>query len=87
MLNGLSYLPDQGRWATGIAERYTIHVSTDNKKWQLAAQGEFSNIRNNPISQKVGFSAIEGRYVKFAVTRVLDDTRQVRIAELEIHTE
>jgi hypothetical protein len=45
------YLPDQGLWNLGIITNYQFYVSNDNVEWKLADDGEFSNIKNNPLWQ------------------------------------
>ena len=47
------------------------------------AEGEFSNIRANPVEQTIRFTnAVTGRYVRFVATHVLDDEPQVAVAEI-----
>ena len=47
--------------------RYAFYVSPDGKTWsEPAAQGEFGNIKANPVLQKVMFpQPLKGRYFKF----------------------
>ena len=52
---GISYLPDQARWANGIVVKYMIEISLDGIRWEEAARGEFANIQNNPVEQQVIF--------------------------------
>jgi len=86
-LNGLTYTPDQSRYATGIVSNYEIYVSQDSKNWgEAVAKGEFSNIRNNPIEQEVKYPVKKGRYLKFVATKVLDDQKEVKIAEIGVLT-
>lgn len=87
-LKGLTYLPDQSRYAEGIAAEYVVYVGNDEKNWlQPVAKGEFSNIRNNPIEQQITFPVVEGRYVKIVFTKVLDDQKQVKAAEIKVITD
>lgn len=87
-LKGFTYLPDQSRYAAGIVSNYEIYVSEDGKNWGKAvAQGEFSNIRNNPIEQQINFPTKVGRFVKFVATKVVDDQDGVKAAELGVITE
>ncbi|HLR32461.1 MAG TPA: discoidin domain-containing protein, partial [Fodinibius sp.] len=87
MLDGVTYLPDQGRYASGIVRRYRIYVSDDGEQWQQVAKGEFSNIRNNPVSREVEFQALKGRYIKFEATDLVDDTGRIRVAEFGVSTD
>ena len=57
---GFAYTPDQSRWASGVVTRY--RVSVDGR---TAAEGEFSNIVNNPVEQVVEFEPLRGRTVRF----------------------
>ena len=54
-MTGISYLPDQARWANGIVVKYMIEISLDGIRWEEAARGEFANIQNNPVEQQVIF--------------------------------
>ena len=49
---------------------------------QVVAQGEFSNIRNNPILQNMYFSPVEARYFKLKATRMVDESDSLGIAEI-----
>ena len=49
---------------------------------QVVAQGEFSNIRNNPILQNVYFSPVEARYLRLKATRMVDESDSLGIAEI-----
>jgi alpha-L-fucosidase len=50
-LCGFKYYPDQTLWGPGIITNYQLYVSNDNKEWKLADEGEFPNIKNNPLWQ------------------------------------
>lgn len=82
VIKGFTYTPNQGRDATGHIDRYAFYV--DNK---LVAEGEFSNIKNNPIKQEVLFDPIKGQEVKLKVTRVVDDLNYVGVGEFTVITE
>ena len=56
-VSGFKYLPDQNRWSSGIITNYQFYVSTDNKGWKLVSEGEFSNIKNNPVWQIKKFAS------------------------------
>src|SRR5699024_7655422 len=86
-LDGVTYLPDQGRYASGIVRRYRIYVSDDGEQWQQVAKGEFSNIRNNPVSREVEFQALKGRYIQFEAMDLVDDTGRIRVAEFGVSTD
>ena len=61
---GFKYLPDQSRWSSGIITNYQFYVSEDNINWKLVDEGEFSNIKNNPVWQIKNFSPVNARYIK-----------------------
>jgi len=63
-IKGFTYLPMQQRWISGFIQEYEFYTSLDNKKWTLAKEGEFSNILNSPILQRVEFETIEARFIK-----------------------
>ncbi len=87
-LKGLTYLPDQSRFATGIVSEYRVYVSQDGQHWGTPlVQGEFANIRNNPVEQQIRFKPTQGRYIKWVALQVLDDQKQVNIAEIGVITE
>ncbi len=52
-LNKFSYLPRQDGKTQGMTHKYLFEISADGKTWTTAAEGEFSNLRANPIEQTV----------------------------------
>jgi alpha-L-fucosidase len=85
---GLTYLPDQARWSQGIALNYKIYSSNDGKTWNEVTAGNFSNIRNNPITQSIRFGKpVKTRFLKFATSAVADGQQVLGAAELDIITE
>lgn len=51
-VKGIRYLPPQEQGAEGIITRYAFSIQV-NGQWQKVAEGEFSNIVNNPIWQTI----------------------------------
>ena len=88
MLEGFTYLPMQDRWFRGIVTHFEFLVSEDGLTWGTAvAQGEFSNIRNNPVRQRITFPASRGRFVKFRALQTMDDPQDsVTGAEIGVIT-
>ncbi|WP_235295745.1 alpha-L-fucosidase [Portibacter marinus] len=84
-LKGFTYLPTQQRYPTGFVEKYSFYTSMDGEKWKLVARGEFSNINNNPIEQRIPFEETRAAYIKFVANQTADD-RPASIAELGIIT-
>ena len=64
-LKGFTYLPRQDGTVHGMVDQYAFLISTDGKPWTLAADGEFGNLRANPVEQTVSFPATKARYFKF----------------------
>lgn len=85
-LNGFRYHPDPGLWNPGIITEYEFYVSTDNKIWQLADHGEFSNIRNNPLWQTKQFSPRKARYIKLRALKNTEGNSNIGYAEVDIVT-
>ncbi|WP_242117003.1 alpha-L-fucosidase [Aestuariivivens sediminicola] len=86
LLRGFTYAPMQGRWPTGIITHYRFHVSNDNRNWTEVAQGEFGNIKNNPIEQVIPFSPVKGRFIKLEGEKIVDNAQHMSIAELGVLT-
>jgi alpha-L-fucosidase len=85
-LCGFKYFPDQGRWGPGIITNYRFYVSEDNKKWKLADQGEFSNIKNNPLLQIKNFSPVKARYIKLTALGNTEGSNNIGYAEVDVLT-
>ena len=85
-LSGFTYLPMQERWIKGVITDYEFFVSTNNKKWQKVAEGEFGNIWNNPIEQKINFSPVKGRYIKLKATKIHGEEKVACFAEIGVIT-
>ncbi len=82
IIKGFKYTPNQGRDASGHIDRYQFFV---DKK--LVAEGEFSNIKNNPIEQEVVFTPAKGKQVTLKITRVVDNVNHVNIGDFSIITD
>ncbi len=78
-----SYLPRQDKTTAGMTDQYKLELSTDGKNWREAAEGEFSNLRANPIELKVNIEPREARYFRFTAKRALDG-QGVTVAELNM---
>jgi alpha-L-fucosidase len=85
-LCGFRYLPDQGLWGPGIITNYEFYVSNDNIKWKLTDQGEFSNIKNNPLRQIKNFSPVNARYIKLRALKNTEDNNNIGYAEVDVIT-
>lgn len=82
-LAGLLYLPRQDGCTVGNVSRYALYVSADGKTWGTpVAEGEFGNIKANPVQQKVLFAKpVKARYFKFAALASAD-ADCISVAEL-----
>ena len=85
-LTGFKYLPDQGRWSSGIIKNYKFFVSVNNKNWTLVAQGEFSNIKNNPVWQTKTFAPKKARYIKLQAVKNTSGDDVAGYAEVDVMT-
>ena len=79
---GFRYLPNQRRNADGHISSYQVFV--DGK---AVAQGEFSNIRNNPVMQEIRFTQpVEGRTLRLEAKSIVLNP-PVRIGDFSLITE
>ena len=51
------------------------------------AEGEFSNIKANPIEQVVHFPITKGNQIRLVATRIVDNKKQAGIGEFSVITE
>lgn len=70
-ITGFRYTPNQGRDASGHITHYQFFI--DGKKM---AEGEFSNIKANPIEQIVSCAPTKGHQVRLVATNFLTNERQ-----------
>lgn len=86
-VKGFSYLPRQDGTTHGMTDQYVLEVSLDNKNWSKVAEGEFSNLRANPVEQFVTFKNVDSkvRYFRFTGKRALDK-KHVSAAEITLYT-
>ncbi|MBQ2380759.1 MAG: alpha-L-fucosidase [Akkermansia sp.] len=82
-ISGFSYLPRQDGNTKGMTSRYRVELSTDGQNWTLASEGEFGNLRANPVEQFVTFTPKKARYFRFSATASLDGVGS-SVAEMKI---
>ena len=83
-VKGFSYLPRQDNNKEGIILKYEILGSDDQKSWTSVKEGEFSNIRSNPVEQYVEFSKpIQVKYLKFVAKEFVG--KEYTIAEINLY--
>ena len=83
---GFKYLPDQNKWSSGIITHYQFYVSADNKDWKLVSEGEFSNIKNNPLLQIKQFESEKARFIKFTAMKNTSGDDVAGYAEVDVIT-
>ena len=85
-LCGFRYFPDQVLWGPGIITHYQFYVSNDNIEWKLVDQGEFSNIKNNPLWQIKKFAPEKARYIKLRALSNTEGNDNTGYAEIDVIT-
>ena len=85
-LCGFKYLPDQNKWSSGIITNYQFYVSANNREWKLVSEGEFSNIKNNPLWQIKKFITEKARYIKLRALKNTEGNDIIGYAEVDVIT-
>ena len=85
-LKGFTYWPIQIRNPYGIITQYEFSLSKNNLNWKVVSKGEFGNIKNNPIEQKINFKSSKAKYIKLKVLKTVDNNPRATIGELGIIT-
>lgn len=86
-LTGFRYLPDQNVWNPAIISHYEFYISSDNTEWKLVSEGEFSNIKNNPLWQTKAFLPSKARYIKLRALQKADGSEETGYAEVDVITQ
>lgn len=84
-IQGFSYFPMQARYPSGHITNYAFAVSQDGKSWKEVASGEFSNVVNSPIEQKVRFDSTPAKWIKIKAVKTADGN-PATLAELGVLT-
>ncbi|WP_425236042.1 alpha-L-fucosidase [Ulvibacterium sp.] len=69
-LTGFTYWPIQERYPFGIVTVYEFSTSRNSVDWKTTATGEFGNVVNNRIEQRVDFTPAKARYIKLKGVQV-----------------
>ncbi|MGB5437088.1 MAG: alpha-L-fucosidase [Maribacter sp.] len=85
-LAGFTYWPIQERYPFGIITNYEFYVSTDNSKWERVVRGEFANIVNSRLEQKILFKPTKGRYIKLRGIKVAGEDYHTTFGEIGVIT-
>jgi alpha-L-fucosidase len=72
-VSGFTYYPMQNRYMSGVIKTYSFYTSQDGKSWQKAAEGEFGNIANSPIEQRIEFEAVDASFIQLKALSTTDD--------------
>ncbi|HEX9512437.1 MAG TPA: discoidin domain-containing protein [Puia sp.] len=84
MIKAFTYLPRQDKKTEGIADRYIFYSSSDGVTWEKIAEGEFANIRSNPLEQLVPLPhPVSSQYFKFSIVHVVSGNG-VAVAEVGV---
>ena len=84
-ITSFHYLPDQSEYNKGLISSYELSVGTEaNAVNRIVAQGEFSNIKNNPILQSVYFNPVKARYLSLKPTKMVTEGETMGFAEIGI---
>lgn len=85
-IKSVVYTPRQDGNPNGIIDQYAIFFSPDGKQWTKAAEGEFANIKSNPIPQIITLKQpIQTRYMRFMAKRSVQ-ANHISVAEIGIIT-
>lgn len=67
------YLPRQDKRLEGIVSRYAFFISKDGLIWEKVKEGEFANIKSNPIEQIIPLETPKpARYFRMAALSILN---------------
>jgi alpha-L-fucosidase len=87
-ISGFTYLPTQQRYIDGTVSGFRFYVSANGKNWgNTVSEGEFSNIKNNPVLQTKTFAPVKGRFIRFVGLKEINARNFISIAEIGIITE
>jgi len=87
-LTGFTYLPRQ-RGDGGVIGEYAFYVSHDPNTWkEPVVKGQFGNILNNPILQRVPFKMpVSGRYIRLEALASCNGKPWAGAAEIDVITD
>jgi alpha-L-fucosidase len=83
-LTGFKYLPWQS--TDGVISKYQFSVSLDGNNWTIVNEGEFSNIKNNPLLQVKTFTPSKAKFIKFTALKNTKNDNWAGYAELDVIT-
>ncbi|MNT08546.1 Sialidase precursor [compost metagenome] len=83
-IKGFTYTPQQVGNNLNLISNYELYTSVDSFYWDKQSEGEFSNIKHNPIEQVKSFTAVKARFLKFVATAAVGKGQAVSIAEIGV---
>ncbi|WP_029273072.1 alpha-L-fucosidase [Flavobacterium sp. KJJ] len=83
-INGFTYIPQQVGNNLNLISNYEFYTSIDSVTWKLQSEGEFSNIKHNPIEQIKTFKKDKARYIRFVAKSSVGKGSTVSIAEINV---
>ncbi|MFD2941752.1 alpha-L-fucosidase [Flavobacterium notoginsengisoli] len=83
-IKGFTYTPQQVGNNLNLISNYELYTSVDNFYWDKQSEGEFSNIKHNPIEQIKSFTPVKARFLKFVATGAVGKAQTVSIAEIGV---
>jgi len=86
-LSGFKYYPEQNSWQPGTITHYEFYISRDGKNWKMASEGEFSNIKNNPLWQTKEFKAVAAHYIRLRALKNTENNNRIGYAEVDVITD
>ena len=85
-LSGFKYYPEQNSWQPSTITHYEFYISIDGKNWKKTSEGEFSNIKNNPLWQTKKFNVANARFIKFRALKNTENNNNIGYAEIDLIT-
>ena len=80
ILHSLHYKPAQ----TGMISNYELFAGDTPENMKPISSGEFSNIRNNPITQDIYFATLQARYLLLKPIRIIVEGEQPQYEKLMV---
>ena len=71
MLEGFDYEPQNSSF-NGMTAGYIAYVSENGQTWHQVSEGEFGNLRANPVMQSIRFGSKKARYLKLVGTKAIE---------------
>jgi alpha-L-fucosidase len=88
ILKGFTYTPRTDNNLIGVITKYNFYFSEDGLVWKkIIANGEFSNIRNNPVKQEVRFNrSVKTRFIGIEALGSVDNKAYTSVNEIGVIT-